>query len=312
MKQIPSDAQIKKESMQASRSSKGIKKQKQTKSAASLQSAFVSGDNLLHAVKQKLKANAKDRAPLSRYKDEDGHQEKKEMDPSNVTPNLVKLFNEQDLFLDQNKISLDMRLPSTRLMQDNMLTTLRLLNCHPFAPILRIQEVSKDNISLDDLPTAIKQNVICSTDHFSHLMNLIFKKSADRLHKLHQNMREIVDREKAKFIRESHQEVTNGLLALQDAAERKEMLRECGLLDSAVVEEVDETAGPKKEDSELGDQQQHQDDSNTEKEQIIEQTKQSENESTKKAKQMSLRIDLKTEDADKVLKLRRLLACKRY
>lgn len=50
-------------------------------------------------------------------------------------------------------------------------------------------------------------------------------------------MREIVDKEKAKFIRESQQEITNGLLALEDVSERKEMLRECGLLECAQVEE---------------------------------------------------------------------------
>ena len=101
-----------------------------------------------------------------------------------------------------------MRLPSTRLMQDNMLTTLRLLNCHPFAPLLKIQESSymvrqNQTISLDDLPHSIKSNIVCRTDQFSHLLRLIFERTVSRLNHLHRAMIEIVNKEKANFIRDS-------------------------------------------------------------------------------------------------------------
>ena len=49
-----------------------------------------------------------------------------------------KLFaNENELFLDQaDTIKIDLRSASQAMLQDNMLTTLRLLNSHPFAPML--------------------------------------------------------------------------------------------------------------------------------------------------------------------------------
>lgn len=43
-------------------------------------------------------------------------------------------------------------------------------------------------------------------------------------------MRDIINKEKANFIKTSQTELVNGLLSLQDTAERKEILQECDLL----------------------------------------------------------------------------------
>merc|ERR1719473_1030334 len=105
MKQIPNELpQSKSKDPSVSKSSKNIKKSKQRgKTLTTINSTFVTGPNLLSAIR---------RDPKMKQEDKSSEQPK-------PTPNLIKLFNEKELFLDQKKITLDMRLPSTRLMQDN-------------------------------------------------------------------------------------------------------------------------------------------------------------------------------------------------
>ena len=61
------------------------------------------------------------------------------------------------------KVVLDLRLPSTQLFQDNMLSMLRLINYHPFSGILKLQDITKNDLSIKDLPNAIKSGTIKRT-----------------------------------------------------------------------------------------------------------------------------------------------------
>ncbi len=55
-----------------------------------------------------------------------------------------------------------------------MLSVLRLLNCHPFAGVLRIQELSKNDVTIYELPDAIKSGTINRASQFEYLVQKIF------------------------------------------------------------------------------------------------------------------------------------------
>ena len=103
---------------------------------------------------------------------------------SSVPLKQSKLFLEDE----KGKLKIDPRLPSQRLFRDNMLSVLRLVNHHPFAGILKVQEVTKNDVSISDLPDAIKSGTIQRTSQFDYLVNQIFLKCKDRLSHLHAHL----------------------------------------------------------------------------------------------------------------------------
>ena len=146
-------------------------------------------------------------------------------------------LDEKKLFLEDkkqsSKIKIDIRAPSQRLFQDNMLSILRLVNCHPFAGVLRVQEVMKNDISINDLAPAIKAQPpqITRTSQFDFLMDRIFERCQERLTHLHTCLNGLIESQKIKFILESQPHIQQGLINIKDPSKRLEILRECELID---------------------------------------------------------------------------------
>ena len=95
----------------------------------------------------------------------------KSQTPTKSSLEMSKVLRDSDLYLNPNgvekdqpsQIKIDLRLPSTQLFQDNMLSMLRLVNYHPFSGVLKVQDVTKNDLSIHDLPTAVKNGTISRT-----------------------------------------------------------------------------------------------------------------------------------------------------
>ena len=134
---------------------------------------------------------------------------KKTQTPSKSTLELSKVLKDSDLYLNpvgagsaskDKTVTLDLRLPSTQLFQDNMLSMLRLINYHPFSGILKLQEVTKHDVSIKDLPNAIKSGTIKRTTQFDFLVSQIFTNVEKKLSHMHESLNKIIEDEKIKFI----------------------------------------------------------------------------------------------------------------
>ena len=137
-----------------------------------------------------------------------------------------KILRDSDLYLrDGEVIKIDLRLPSQKLFQDNMLSLLRLLNYHPFSGVLKMQEITKNDISIKDLPQAIKSGTINRTSQFDFLVNSIFEKCEQRLAYLHESIKKAIDEEKTKFIKESQEPLYQGLKMIKSPQERIDIVK---------------------------------------------------------------------------------------
>jgi hypothetical protein len=147
-----------------------------------------------------------------------------------------QLFQDSELYLTNPNASkkelvrLDMRLPSVKIFQDNMLSMIRMVNCHPFSGLLKLPEVAKTCLSINDIPQAIKVGTIQRTSQFQYLMDLIFKRSEERLTYLHESITEHINEAKKNFIEQSTPEILQELHQVKCPHERLEIMKQVGLV----------------------------------------------------------------------------------